>query len=203
MQNEATNTPQTFVVVGGNMLRNMMKNSGDACPILLGWWEKLDSKSEVFLVQAMFSKKLQIIAFFQMQLKRLPCPSGGYWSCSRASHVQFPLLHTPTHCRSDCGWFFLKGIRLYMWAHKTLCQQSCWPGTFCVEAMTFQLYLTVLQLFSEPRIPPQPKMFCNTSYITNISHSPSLWNHQQQNHTSNPSASWWVVFVSIIRTSAG
>lgn len=141
MQNEATNTPQTFVVVGGNMLRNMMKNSGDACPILLGWWEKLDSKSEVFLVQAMFSKKLQIIAFFQMQLKRLPCPSGGYWSCSRASHVQFPLLHTPTHCRSDCGWFFLKGIRLYMWAHKTLCQQSCWPGTFCVEAMTFQLYL--------------------------------------------------------------
>lgn len=151
------------------------ENSGDACLILLGWWERLGSKNKVFLVQAKFSKKLQIIAFFQGQLsglKRLPCPSGGYWSCSRTSHVQFPLLHTPGHCRSD--WFFLKGIRQYMWAHKAFCQETCWPGMCCANAMTFKVYLRVLKSFGEPRISPQPEMFCNTHYTTNIRHCSSV-----------------------------
>jgi len=36
MQNEAINTPQVFVMVAGKVMRNMMKNSGGACPVFLG-----------------------------------------------------------------------------------------------------------------------------------------------------------------------
>lgn len=46
----------------------------------------------------------------------------------------------------------------------------------------------ILQMFGEPRIPSQPKMFWNT---INTSYSPSLLKHQHQDHTNNPSASWW------------
>lgn len=103
-----------------------------------------------------------------------PCPSAVYWSCSRAAHVQLSQLPPPAHYRSDRGWLFLKWNSQNFWTE----------AFFSVKIMTFQQYHMVLLLLSEP----QPKMFCNTSYTTNTTHSHSVWSQLQQkhNHINNP-----------------